>query len=488
MKKFVFLLSILISTSIFSQYNWQLCTSSGFASTATSFATGPNGNLYLSGYYQNGPSSWYPVMYVSYSNGLNWSNVTLGYLPIDVATAIIFKGNKLLMAGQDNYSCYVCISTNYGATWTVSSTGINPQDRLKDFALAPNGDIYLLASDNTSFPSPKLYCSINNGASWSLINMSGCSGMDPYSIVFDQNNKLYISGANSFFYNLVYTSTNYGQTCTQASTGIPSTSFVNDLIVGPGQTIYGFGTDYNSTTSTFSPKIFVSTNAGGSWSALNGVTGLGLPICEKAHIHNGFILTHGEGQSSTYIVYRSQLPTTPTVSTANVTDVWDITAVGGGSVTSVPPVLSRGICWNTSTAPTTSDNIAATSAGAGNFTVNITGLTPSTTYYVRAFASNSLGVTYGNEQTFTTEGPSGIKQFAKENALQIYPVPSFDFIYLKWNTPATAKEYSIVDVSGKVVQSSQLKEGENRIDIRNLPVGVYYLRVEGCKDVKVVRG
>jgi hypothetical protein len=80
-------------------------------------------------------------------------------------------------------------------------------------------------------------------------------------------------------------------------------------------------------------------------------------------------------------------------------------ALSGGSVISDggTTVTARGICWNTSTNPTillttkTSDG-----TGTGTFTSNITGLAPGVTYYVRAYATNSAGTTYGAEISFTT--------------------------------------------------------------------------------------
>ena len=96
--------------------------------------------------------------------------------------------------------------------------------------------------------------------------------------------------------------------------------------------------------------------------------------------------------------------TTPTVTTAAVTNIAEHTATGGGTVVNDngSPVLVRGICWSTSHYPTTSDSHATNGDGIGSFTVNMTGLTAHTTYYVRAYATNSVGTEYGDEVTFTT--------------------------------------------------------------------------------------
>ncbi len=95
----------------------------------------------------------------------------------------------------------------------------------------------------------------------------------------------------------------------------------------------------------------------------------------------------------------------PTVTTSQVTNVTQTTATGGGNVTNSggATVTERGICWSTSHNPTTSGSHANSGTGTGSFTVNMTGLTANTTYYVRAYAINSAGTSYGSEVSFTTQ-------------------------------------------------------------------------------------
>ncbi|MBN2543062.1 hypothetical protein JXI42_09390 [bacterium] len=99
----------------------------------------------------------------------------------------------------------------------------------------------------------------------------------------------------------------------------------------------------------------------------------------------------------------------PIVTTATVTSITQTTAVCGGTVTDsgASEVTARGVCWSTSASPDTSDGITIDSSGIGEFTSTLTGLTPSTPYYVRAYATNSEGTAYGNTRTFTTSGGGG---------------------------------------------------------------------------------
>jgi plastocyanin len=65
-------------------------------------------------------------------------------------------------------------------------------------------------------------------------------------------------------------------------------------------------------------------------------------------------------------------------------------------------VTARGVCWRTSSNPTVSDSKTSNGTGTGQFVSNITGLSANTTYFVRAYSTNSVGTAYGNEVSFTT--------------------------------------------------------------------------------------
>ncbi|MBN1596662.1 MAG: hypothetical protein JW894_00045, partial [Bacteroidales bacterium] len=80
-------------------------------------------------------------------------------------------------------------------------------------------------------------------------------------------------------------------------------------------------------------------------------------------------------------------------------------AVGGGEITNSGsmPVTARGVCWSTNPYPTVDLTTKTTDgSGIGTFVSNITGLLPGTTYYIRAYATNSIGTGYGEEFMFTT--------------------------------------------------------------------------------------
>lgn len=94
----------------------------------------------------------------------------------------------------------------------------------------------------------------------------------------------------------------------------------------------------------------------------------------------------------------------PTVTTTAVTAVTTTGASTGGDVTSDggAEVTARGVCYGTTANPDITGLHTTDGAGTGPFTSTLTGLTPGTTYHVRAYATNSEGTAYGNDVTFPT--------------------------------------------------------------------------------------
>jgi hypothetical protein len=95
----------------------------------------------------------------------------------------------------------------------------------------------------------------------------------------------------------------------------------------------------------------------------------------------------------------------PTINTQEPSNLGSDNARCGGIIIhdGGSPIISRGLCYSKSPNPTvTNSMISYVGSGLGSFVVDLTGLQFVTTYYIRAFASNSIGVSYGDEKTFTT--------------------------------------------------------------------------------------
>ena len=93
-----------------------------------------------------------------------------------------------------------------------------------------------------------------------------------------------------------------------------------------------------------------------------------------------------------------------TLTTTAISNVTGSSAETGGNISNDGgnTVTVRGVAYSTSPNPTIADNSTSDGSGSGLFTSNLSSLSPNTTYYVRAYATNSCGTAYGNEVSFTT--------------------------------------------------------------------------------------
>jgi hypothetical protein len=126
-------------------------------------------------------------------------------------------------------------------------------------------------------------------------------------------------------------------------------------------------------------------------------------ICGTSEFSNVITVTVPDGQVQGLV-------------TAPASSVQGTTAVSGGSYTSDGGVVpaDRGVCWSTSPSPTIADAFASSGGGSGDFVTTLTGLTPQTLYYARAYVTNDASTFYGNEITFTTpEWSPSIGDFAE---------------------------------------------------------------------------
>ena len=109
----------------------------------------------------------------------------------------------------------------------------------------------------------------------------------------------------------------------------------------------------------------------------------------------------------------------PTVTTQAVSDIAGTTATGNGNITDLggPYPTAYGVCWNDSGTPTTADDKTDEGAAAatGAFTTAMTNLIPGTTYYVRSYAQNVAGTSYGDEVTFMAGTTPTVTQIKPSN-------------------------------------------------------------------------
>jgi len=134
--------------------------------------------------------------------------------------------------------------------------------------------------------------------------------------------------------------------------------------------------------------------------------------------------TDGEMEKARRAAQKNSLPT---LTTNAVTTFTATTATLGGTITNAgtPAYTERGVCYATTQNPTTVNNkTPVTDSETSNFSAGVTGLTPSTKYYVKAYAIHADGTVYGNEVNFTTSAPSGTLPTLTTNAITAFTATS----------------------------------------------------------------
>lgn len=113
----------------------------------------------------------------------------------------------------------------------------------------------------------------------------------------------------------------------------------------------------------------------------------------------------------------------PAVTTAIATDITSTSTMSGGIVSSAigTDVTARGVCWSLNPSPTLADAKTTDGTGPGRFASNLQGLTPGSTYYLRAYATNKAGIIYGNQIQLVVPNP-GLYLFPKTETYPAYNV------------------------------------------------------------------
>ena len=209
---------------------------------------------------------------------------------------------------------------------------------------------------------------------------------------------------NSLVLSLASVFTNPVTTVTQ------TTAISGGNITGDGKSpVTARGICYSSTTNN--PTIVNTIIAGGSGLGNFNSDLIGLTPSKTYYVRA--FATNGIGTAyGNPISFTTSDITIPAIATKPAASITPTSAISGGDLLSNggATITSRGICYNTSGNPTTASNVISSGSGLGSFNSDLIGLTPSTTYYVRAFATNIIGTAYGNQISFTTISPFTIGQ------------------------------------------------------------------------------
>lgn len=191
---------------------------------------------------------------------------------------------------------------------------------------------------------------------------------------------------------------------TAASSITATTATTGGTISNSGASnITSRGVCYSSTVTVptiADPKTINGTGIGTFTSPLTGLTA-NTTYYIRAYATNGVGTAYGA--TRTFTTSAATIPTG--IITLGASSITQNTASSGGTITSDggAPITMKGVCWSsTSTLPTISNSNTNNGSGINSFTSSLTGLNANTTYYVRAYAINSVGIAYGNTISFTT--------------------------------------------------------------------------------------
>ena len=194
-------------------------------------------------------------------------------------------------------------------------------------------------------------------------------------------------------------------TTSAASTGRTTATASGDITSGgtAGVTVSGFcwSTSINPTDALTTK----TTNGPATGTYTHPITGLSAGTLYHVRAYATNAVGTAYGADLTFTTDAAVLPTLTTDITTNITI---FTATSGGNITDDggDAVSVRGVCFSTTATPTIANSTTVNGSGMGAFTSSLTGLLPSTTYFVRSYATNAVGTAYGNEQTFTTPAPA----------------------------------------------------------------------------------
>lgn len=172
--------------------------------------------------------------------------------------------------------------------------------------------------------------------------------------------------------------------------------------------------------------LFLSTDGGLNYTELHqvrGHVGVNVPAGHKTIVWNVLDeMASLRGDNIVFKVKAEPVSTYATVTTDTVTNIQLTSAMVGGTVAADggATVTSRGICWSTTPNPGMSGYYSREGSGTGSYNSYLSDLKPNTTYYVRAYATNSMGTAFGKQQSFTTkkEASNLVSSYAVDSDLK----------------------------------------------------------------------
>ena len=367
-----------IGTAYGSIFNLTLCTNPRITSGVDSLCLGTTGTFLafpMGGIWRsNNPSVAYIDSITGVAIGLSAGSTTIKYTVVGVGGCLNAESDRLvsitapISVGQISGNQNLCV----GSTDTYTSTVTGGSWSSSNPAVASVNTVSGLVTAIAAGTSNILY---------TLVGSGGCTHSTASRTVT-------VCIALPSLTTIAATSINPNG----ASTGGVVTSGGGDSVSARG-VVYG-----TSANPTLSNQFTQDGNGIGSF--ISVLTGLTSATAYRVRAY----ATNSAGTAYGNEILFTTTVGLPVLVTSNMSQITHNSAQSGGTISTDggATITQRGVCWSSTPLPTITNSRTQNGTGTGTFTSNLTGLTPSTQYYIRAYATNSAGTAYGQQQTFTT--------------------------------------------------------------------------------------
>ena len=186
----------------------------------------------------------------------------------------------------------------------------------------------------------------------------------------------------------------------------------------------------------------------------------------------------------------------PAVSTTAISNITITGVTGGGNVTDDgnADVIARGVCWGTVQKPTINDSHSSDGSGNGSFTSTVTGLNSGTTYYLRAYATNSEGTGYGTVEQFITLGSLPVATTLAATDVTAFAATLNGSVNANYLSTEVTFEYGLTTSYGSTATASQSPVTGNTVenasaDLTGLTGGTtYHFRIKTVNSLGTTLG